>query len=116
MGTLDSLSPLDRCAEQLEAELKDPVPMRDVARVMGVSVTTAYAMAHRFLAAKAHNDIAGMRDAVPCIRAGEGRIIVPRAVFVAFYVGAGLSRELLATLSGQQVAERACGEAQDEAA
>jgi hypothetical protein len=108
MRAPDSLSPLDRCAEQLETTLKDPVPMRDVARVMGVSVTTAYAMAHRFLAAKAHGDIAGMRDAVPCIRAGEGRIIVPRAVFIAFYVGAGLSRELLTALYGQQVAEQAC--------
>jgi len=77
-------------AERLVAELPDPVPMRIVAKKLNVSQVTAYASAHRFLAAKASGDIEGMRNAIPCIRLGTNRIIVPRHAFVVWYLTAGL--------------------------
>lgn len=110
MMATSTFSPFSRAAEELERSLPDPVPVREVAKVMGVSVATAYAMCHRFIAAKVRGDVAGMRDAVPCVKPGPSRYVVPRAAFIAFYVSAGLPRELLEELYGRP----ATGEEQND--
>jgi hypothetical protein len=88
-------------AERLEATLPDPVPVHVAAQVLGVALSTAYAMCHRFVACKARGDVAGMRDAIPCIKPGLSRYVIPRAAFVAFYTNAGLSDELVRELYGE---------------
>jgi hypothetical protein len=115
MAAPDPVSMITVSAEQLEASLPDPVPVKKAAEVLGISAATAYAMCHRFIAAKLHGDVAGMRDAIPCIKPGPSRYVIPRAAFVAFYTSAGLSRELLAELYGPAVAADLLGEPEREA-
>jgi hypothetical protein len=116
VSTTNPLSILTSEAAALAGSLPDPVPVPRAAKVLSVSAATAYSMCHRFIAARRQGDLAGMRENIPCIRAGEQRYIIPRAAFIAFYVGAGLSRDLLRELYGSEVADELEGPDEQRAA
>ncbi len=111
--TVTALDPIVRSAEELETQLSDPVEKAEAARVMNVAVSTIYASCHRFLAAKKRGDITGMRDNIPCLKLGDGTYRIPRGMFIAFWTCAGLSRETLLELYGEQVARDLFGDDED---
>ena len=90
-------------AERLARELPDPVPMKQVAKALGIGLTSAYDSAHQFVAARRSGDEARMRENVPCLRRGA-HFIVPRDTFIRWYVSAGLDADLLERLYGDDAA------------
>jgi hypothetical protein len=96
-------SPMRESAQELAALLPDPVPAKLAAKTMGVSEDTAYGMCRAFIAAKARDDVPGMRNGIPCIKPeGRRRFIIPRTAFINFYIKAGLSDDLLRELYGDR--------------